>query len=130
MTIKHVVAATILTLNFVAPATAGPYEEAIAAYESGDYATAVRRLRPLAEQGDPAGQYKVGFMYERGQGLTQDLVLAYMWFDLSAAKHTPAALESRDFVAKLMTAGQIAKAQRLAREWKPTRQPLNVAQPK
>jgi uncharacterized protein len=119
MTLKRAIAATILTMSFVAPAAAGPYEEAIAAYNSGDYATALLRFRPLADQGDPAAQYRLGYMYERGQGHTQDLVLAYMWFDLSAVKLTPAALESRDFVATLMTADQIAKAEKLAREWKP-----------
>lgn len=31
---------------------AEPYEDALAAYQRGDYATAQRLLRPLAEQGN------------------------------------------------------------------------------
>jgi TPR repeat protein len=58
----------ILTLSSSTPVAAGPYEDAIAAYNSGDYATALQRLHRLAEQGDCVAQYKLGFMYERGQG--------------------------------------------------------------
>ncbi len=38
------------TLGLTAPAWAG-WDEAAAAYLSGDYATAIRELRPLAERG-------------------------------------------------------------------------------
>jgi len=47
-------------------ATAGPFEDASAAYERGEYATALRLLRPLAEQGDAKAQYKIGLMCEEG----------------------------------------------------------------
>ncbi len=33
------------------PANAGPLEDGVAAYERGDYAAALKFLRPLAEQG-------------------------------------------------------------------------------
>ena len=39
---------------------------ATAAYERGEYATALRLLRPLAEQGDAKAQYKIGLMCEEG----------------------------------------------------------------
>jgi hypothetical protein len=117
MKLKRFLAATILILIFAAPVAAGPYEDAIAAYNSGDYAIAVRRLEPLAERGDGAAQYKLGFMYQRGQGVTQDLVVARMWYDISARQHTPAAAEARDYMATFMTPEQIAEAQKLAREW-------------
>ena len=130
MTLKQAIAATILTMSLVAPATAGPYEDAIAAYDRGDYATALRGLRPQAQQGDPAAQYKLGYMYERGQGVTQDLALAYVWYDISARRHTPNAAAARDDAVLLMTPAQIAKAQQLARDWKPDKSLSNVAQPK
>ena len=38
----------------------GDYDKDIAAYFSGDYATALREWRPLAEQGDAIAQYMVG----------------------------------------------------------------------
>jgi TPR repeat protein len=121
LTLSHAIAVSILVLSFAAPLAAGPYEDAIAAYNSGDYATAFRLLRPLAEQGDGAAQYKLGFMYERGQGVTQDLVFAHMWYDISAGQHTSNAAEERDYMETLMTAVEVAKAQKLAREWKPAK---------
>jgi hypothetical protein len=121
ISLKHFVT-VILVLGSFTPVAAGPYEDAIAAYNSGDYTTALRRLRPLAEQRDCVSQYKLGFMYERGQGVTQDLLLAYMWYDLSATQ-CPGAAESRDYIATLMTPAEVANAQRLAREWTPSNQP-------
>ena len=44
---------------------AGPIEDGIAAYRGGDYATALRILRPLAEQGNAAAQFNLGSMYAR-----------------------------------------------------------------
>ena len=42
--------ATIMALLSFAPVTAGPLEDAVAAYVRGDNETAVRLLRPLAEE--------------------------------------------------------------------------------
>jgi uncharacterized protein len=64
-------------------------------------------------------------MYAEGEGVPRDYVLAYMWADLAASSATVAmirdiAAKDRDTVAANMTPAQITKAQRLAREWKPT----------
>ncbi len=55
------------TLGLTAPAWAG-YGEGFVAYQRGDYATAIRDLRPLAEQGNANAQFNLGFMYDNGQG--------------------------------------------------------------
>jgi TPR repeat protein len=94
-------------------------------YERGkgvplDYSEAVKWYRLAAEQVDVFGLIGLGNLYEIGKGVPMDYVLAYMWFNLAAAKGGTKPAESRDEVAKLMTPGQIAEAQRLAREWKPT----------
>ena len=45
-----------LALTFAGePVVAGPWEDAVAAYMSGDYETAVRLMRPLAENGSALG---------------------------------------------------------------------------
>ncbi len=71
------------TLGLTAPAWAGQ-DEAAAAYKRGDYATAVRELRPLAEQGDAKAQHNLGVMYERGQGVPQDYAEAVRWYRKAA----------------------------------------------
>ena len=45
-------AVIILMFSVVAPATAGPLEDAVAATQKGDYAAAHEFLRPLADNGD------------------------------------------------------------------------------
>ncbi len=65
-------------------AMSGPFEDGLKAYNVGDYGTAWRLLRPLAEQGDAAAQYGLGVMYERGQGVRQNDVEAVKWYRLAA----------------------------------------------
>jgi hypothetical protein len=60
--LKHAVAAIVLVLSFAAPVAAGPFQDAVAAHNRGDYSTALRLLRPFAEQGDASvkmGQYRL-----------------------------------------------------------------------
>jgi TPR repeat protein len=68
----------------VQPAQAG-FDEAAAAFAAGDYAKALQEIRPLAQEGDPRGQYGMGVLYENGYGVTKDLKLAAAWY-LKAAK--------------------------------------------
>jgi uncharacterized protein len=87
------------------------------------YAQAARGYREAADLGNADAQALLGLMYELGQGVPQDYVKAHMWLDL-AASHGAAVLQNsralvRDRVATRMTPQQIAKAQRLAQEWKP-----------
>jgi TPR repeat protein len=45
---------------------ADPLEDGQAAYNRGDYATALKLLRPLAEQGNATAQNNLGWMYDQG----------------------------------------------------------------
>ena len=65
---------------------AGPMEDSMAAYDGGDYATAMRLLRPLAEQGDAQAQNGLGAMYYNGKGVAQDFKAAVKWYRLAAAQ--------------------------------------------
>jgi TPR repeat protein len=124
LTLTHAIVAIVLALSLAAaPVAAGPFEDAIAAYESGDYATALRLLRPFAEQGNAAAQFNLGSMYHEGHGVPQDYISAHMWLNLAAASGEQRGAQRRDAVARSMTPAQIAEAQKLAREWKPTTQP-------
>ena len=96
------------------------------AYEKGDYVTAIRLSRPLAEEGDALAQACLGLMYHNGQGVPQDDVEAHKWYNLAASRFPPGenrdtATKYRDDVlAKKMTPEQLADAQRRARNWKPS----------
>ena len=60
------------------------YQTGHAAYQSGDFATALQKWVPLAEQGQVDAQYNLGFMYFNGQGVPQDNETAIKWYTLSA----------------------------------------------
>jgi uncharacterized protein len=79
--------------------------------------------RRAADQGEPWAQTNLGVKYARGQGVPQDYVTAYMWFDLSAAQGDKDAVIDRDAAARRMTPAQIADAQKRAQEWKPKPEP-------
>lgn len=49
-------------------------------------ATALRELRPLAEQGNAGAQNRLGIMYEKGQGVPQDHAAAVKWYRKAAAQ--------------------------------------------
>ncbi len=71
------------TLGLTAPAWAG-LDEGVAAAERGDYATALRELRPLAEQGNAWAQLMVGTMYIEGRGVTRDDAEGVRWYRKAA----------------------------------------------
>ncbi len=123
MNIKSLLAAFVVSLSLATPVLAGPFEDGRAAYNSGDYATALRLWLPLAEQGDAIVQFRLGLLYYWGHGglqdSVQDYVEAHKWFNLAAARGNLHAAGNRDWLAKKMTPDQLAEAQRLAREWKP-----------
>ena len=82
--IKAGLVALVLSLSLAAPVLAGPYEDADAAYFKGDYTTALRLYRPLAEQGNAEAQYSLGVMYDNGQGVTQNYAEAVKWYRKAA----------------------------------------------
>ncbi len=116
--------AIALVVSLAATAWAD-FDDGVAAYDRGDYATALQEFSALAEQGDPDAQSILAYMYGRGEGVPQDYVAAHMWSNLAGAQGNIGAVVVRDSVAEEMTAAQIAQAQRLAREWlarRPTKQ--------
>ena len=79
----RIIAVAVLMFGLATPAWAG-YDEGLAAYERGDYATALREYRKAAERGDYFSQYNLGYMYQEGQGVPQDYAEAVRWYRKSA----------------------------------------------
>ena len=74
----------IFALALFGGAIAGPFEDGKAAYLNGDYETALRLWRPLADQGNAEAQAGLGWMYFHGQGVAQDYVQAISWYRKAA----------------------------------------------
>jgi hypothetical protein len=197
--LKRILAGVVFFLMLTGGAAAGPLEDGAVAHRRGDYATAVRLWRPLAEQGVAKAQFFIGFMYEAGEGVPQDYaeaakwvrlaaeqglaagqfslgnmyntglgvprdyaeavkwyrlaadqgyadaqiklafmygkgrgvpldyVMTHVWFNIAASQYSGSeqaeernrAARARDRAASVLTPAQIAKAEKLAREWKP-----------
>ena len=82
--VNRILAAVALIMSFAAPLAAGPYEDAVAAYESGDYVTAYRLQLPVAEEGFAKAQVNLGIMYAYGRGVPRDDAKAVEWFRRAA----------------------------------------------
>jgi TPR repeat protein len=84
-----------------------------------DHKQAVHWFRKSAEQGHPEAQYALGLMYRyHVDGMPQDVVLAYMLWNLAAANGHANAANQRASVAKQMSQEQIEEAQAMSRTWK------------
>ena len=70
-----------------------------------------------ARKGRADALYNLGLAYSTGQGVTVDYIAAHKWFNLAAMRGIDEAKSWRNQIAGEMNPGQIAQAQRLAREW-------------
>jgi TPR repeat protein len=76
-------------------AEAGPtLRQGVAALTRQDYVKAVAILSPLAQNGDPAAQAYLGYLYAIGHGVPQDYTQAAIWYRRAAEQgHSEAQYE-------------------------------------
>ncbi len=73
-----------LALLVALPAAAQDFQKGLAAYDRGDYATALREWRPLVAKGNAKAQHNLGFMYFHGEGVSQSYSVALRWWHKAA----------------------------------------------
>ena len=71
--------------------SAQTFDEAVAAYKLGDFATALRGFRSYAAQGDASAQFNLGLMYDNGKGVPENDAEALRWYRLAAVQGHAAA---------------------------------------
>ncbi len=106
----------IVTLVMSSVTASADFQKGLDAYNAGDYASALKEWKLLADQGDANAQYNLGVMYANGEGVPH-YVEAYKWLNLAAAQGHRGAKRIKKRVEKKMTKPQIAEGQRLSREW-------------
>jgi TPR repeat protein len=74
----------ILFVLFGTQMSAQAIDKGYEAYNDGDYATALKEWKPIAEQGYAFAQYNLGIIYEYGNGVPKDYAEAVKWYRLSA----------------------------------------------
>ena len=80
---------TILSLVIIFRAGASPaqdFNKGMAAAQAGDYVTALKEWRPLAEQGLMKAQSNIGLLYENSLGVVQNFSEATKWYRLAAVR--------------------------------------------
>ena len=81
--------AVVVTLLFSAGSAWADWNDGWAAYERGDYATALQEWRPLAEQGHAKAQYFLAAMYAYGTGVSRNVTEAVKWYRKAAEQSNP-----------------------------------------
>jgi hypothetical protein len=81
---SHTTFITVSCAFFCATSRGADFNKGLAAYQSGDYVTALREFRPLAEDEHACAQHHLGFMYAKGEGVPQDDKTAVKWYTLAA----------------------------------------------
>ena len=91
------------------------FEKGMAAYERGDYATALKEWRPLAEQGNVDALRNLGFMYWTGQGVPQNYAEAAKWYRKAAEQGD---VNAQNIIGGMYSFGQgVPKDNAVAVKW-------------
>jgi V8-like Glu-specific endopeptidase len=82
--LRRILTALLMLAAVVGTAVGDTFDDALAAYQKGDYAIALQLFRALADDGREDAQYNLGFMYFSGKGVAQDYAEAANWYRLAA----------------------------------------------
>lgn len=74
------------------------FESAHRAYQDGDYATAKKQLKILAQEGDKKAQNNLGYMYLNGVGVDKNHEKALLWYRKAAKQGVAEAQHSLGFM--------------------------------
>lgn len=74
-------------------------------------------IEQSAESGGQDALFQLGLMYSAGRDVELDMIAAHKWFNLAAARGNQQAKILRQEIASEMSRTEIARAQRMARQW-------------
>ncbi len=83
---RRLLAVITLAVGLVGGARAEPHDDALGAYEAGEYEAALAVWRALAEQGHARAQSSLAFLYQNGDGVPQDYAAAAIWYHRAAVQ--------------------------------------------
>ncbi len=82
--LERILLGAVMSMFFAAVATPADCDAGKRAFEKGDYATALKKLTPLAAKGNAEAQSLLGLMYDLGKGLPRDTDQALRWYKAAA----------------------------------------------
>jgi TPR repeat protein len=105
----------LLCAAALSSANAAEFDDALVAYQAGDYPRAARTLQVASDRGDARAQAALGLMFEQGKGVVRDPARALALFRKAAAQGHRVAQYS---LGVAYTHGQgVAKDLAQARSW-------------
>jgi hypothetical protein len=106
---KLIIVIPLITLAIEAHA----FDKGFLAYMINDFTTALIEWRKKAELGNATAQTNIGDLYEAGNGVLKNNVLAYQWYSLGAANGSNSAKKSKEYLETRMTPLEIKMAKEL-----------------
>lgn len=97
------------------PADLAQMNAGLSAYAAQDKRLAFATWRNVAGRGNADAQLRVGLLYERGEGVGQDMIEAYRWLKLAANQGHPKAATELSFVAAQLAPAERAIAESLVK---------------
>lgn len=82
--VKRFIAGIVFASCMLMGCSSTGYQTGRDAFDRGDYPTAVREFKALAEQNDPRGQYALAVMHDLGEGVPQSIEKAMEYYKASA----------------------------------------------
>ena len=77
---KHISITLALLMMLCSPVAAQDFDKGLAAAKAGDFESAIKQWRPLAEAGDYQTQFLIGIFYSEGKGVEQNYIEAVKWY--------------------------------------------------
>ncbi|WP_053951209.1 tetratricopeptide repeat protein [Candidatus Thioglobus autotrophicus] len=112
---KSIIISLYLLLSSYANTSFADFTSAVSNYNKGNYNTAFKEFKHLAEQGNIGAQTNLGMMYEHGTGTPKDYKQAAYWYRMSAKQGGAAA---QDSLGVMYANGQgVPKNDKQAVEW-------------
>ena len=74
----------LFSLSLSISSYAADFNKGVIAAQNGDWETALKEWKPIAEEGNAAAQFNLGLMYQNGYGVPQDYKESVYWYRLAA----------------------------------------------
>ena len=107
---RYLAVITLLSFALAQPVAAQDFEQGRAAYDFGNYATALEIWRPLAERGNVEAQDALAFMYANGEGVAQNYLMAYVWFKIASENGSRTARSNLEIVKNKLSEFELKEA--------------------
>ena len=85
------------------------YSQGLKSFKSGDHDMAIKKWKPLAEQGHLLSQMRLGLMYDKGNGVVENNETAVYYYKMASDQEFP---DAQYILARMFFKGEGVKKDR------------------